>query len=96
MARPSWLTINPGSGNGNGTIQFSGTEHTGRVARTYVATVSNSKKIYSVSIPNLGALSKGTPPYAPLAHITLPYSFLYFFNRTGKSRTSHSFMISNK
>lgn len=43
MARSSWLTINPGSGNGNGTIQFSGTEHTGRVARTYVATVSNSK-----------------------------------------------------
>lgn len=43
MAKPSWLTINPGSGNGNGTIQFSGTEHTGRVARTYVATVSNSK-----------------------------------------------------
>lgn len=43
MAKPSWLTINPGSGNGNGTIQFSGTEHTGRVVRTYVATVSNSK-----------------------------------------------------
>ena len=43
MAKPSWLTINPGSGNGNGTIQFSGTEHTGRVARTYAATVSNSK-----------------------------------------------------
>lgn len=43
MARPSWLTINPGSGNGNGTIQFSGTEHTGRVARTYVATVANTK-----------------------------------------------------
>lgn len=43
MAKPSWLTINPGSGNGNGTIQFSGTGHTGRVARTYVATVSNSK-----------------------------------------------------
>lgn len=43
MAKPSWLTINPGSGNGNGTIQFSGTEHTGRVARTYVATVANTK-----------------------------------------------------
>lgn len=43
MAKPSWLTINPSSGNGNGTIQFSGTEHTGRVARTYVATVSNTK-----------------------------------------------------
>lgn len=43
MAKPSWLTINPGSGNGNGTIQFSGTEHTGRAARTYVATVANTK-----------------------------------------------------
>lgn len=43
MAKPSWLTISPGSGNGNGTIQFSGTEHTGRVARTYVATVANTK-----------------------------------------------------
>ena len=43
MAKPSWLTINPSSGNGNGTIQFSGTEHTGRVARTYVATVSSTK-----------------------------------------------------
>lgn len=43
MAKPSWLTITPESGNGNGSIQFSGTEHTGRVARTYVATVSNSK-----------------------------------------------------
>lgn len=43
MAKPSWLTITPSSGNGNGTIQFSGTEHTGRVARTYVATVSSTK-----------------------------------------------------
>lgn len=43
MAKPSWLTINPSSGNGNGTIQFSGTGHTGRVARTYVATVANTK-----------------------------------------------------
>lgn len=43
MAKPSWLTITPESGNGNGSIQFSGTEHTGRVARTYAATVANSK-----------------------------------------------------
>lgn len=43
MSKPSWLVINPGSGKGNGTIQFSGTEHTGRVVRTYAATVSNSK-----------------------------------------------------
>ena len=43
MAKPSWLTITPDSGNGNGSIQFSGTEHTGRVARSYAATVRNSK-----------------------------------------------------
>lgn len=43
MKIPSWLTITPVSGNGNGSIQFSGAEHTGRVARTYTATVSNSK-----------------------------------------------------
>lgn len=43
MAKPSWLTITPGSGVGNGAIKFSGTEHTGRVARTYAVTVSNSK-----------------------------------------------------
>lgn len=43
MAKPSWLTITPDSGSGDGNIKFSGTEHTGRVARTYAATVSNSK-----------------------------------------------------
>lgn len=43
MAKPSWLTINPGSGNGNGSIQYSGTEHTGRTARTYQSTVKNTK-----------------------------------------------------
>lgn len=51
MAAPSWLTINPGSGNGNGTITFSATEYTGRAesdksagtGRFYTATVSNSK-----------------------------------------------------
>lgn len=43
MAKPSWLTINPGSGNGNGEIQYSATEHTGRTARTYQSTVKNSK-----------------------------------------------------
>ena len=43
MAKPSWLSINPGSGNGNGSIQYSGTEHTGRTARTYQSTVKNTK-----------------------------------------------------
>lgn len=43
MAKSSWLSINPGSGNGNGSIQYSGTEHTGRTARTYQSTVKNTK-----------------------------------------------------
>lgn len=40
MAAPSWLIINPPSGEGNGQITFSATEHTGRVKRSYSATVA--------------------------------------------------------
>ena len=40
MSKPSWLTINPASGSGNGTISNSAAAHTGRVARTGVITVS--------------------------------------------------------
>ena len=46
MAKPSWLTITPTSGSGNGQIQYSATEHTGRVARPsspYESIVENSK-----------------------------------------------------
>lgn len=39
MAKPNWLTINPTSGSGNGTVDFStSTPHTGRIARTGIAT----------------------------------------------------------
>lgn len=39
MAKPNWLTINPTSGSGNGTVDFStSTPHTGRTARTGIAT----------------------------------------------------------
>lgn len=40
MAKPSWLSINPSTGSGNGTIANSATAHTGRVARTGTVTVS--------------------------------------------------------
>lgn len=40
MAKPSWLIINPESGNGNGSISNSAGAHTGRVARTGVVTVT--------------------------------------------------------
>lgn len=39
MAKPNWLTIDPTSGSGNGTVDFStASPHTGRTARTGVAT----------------------------------------------------------
>ena len=39
MAKPNWLTIDPTSGSGNGTVDFStSTPHTGRTARTGIAT----------------------------------------------------------
>lgn len=40
MAKPTWLIISPDSGSGNGTIQNSAAEHTGRVARTGQVTVT--------------------------------------------------------
>lgn len=38
--KPSWLSVNPSTGSGNGTIANSATEHTGRVARTGTVTVT--------------------------------------------------------
>lgn len=40
MAKPSWLNINPMQGSGNGTINNSASEHTGRVARVCTVTVT--------------------------------------------------------
>ena len=40
MAKPSWLTVAPLSGSGNGSISNSASAHTGRVARTGTVTVT--------------------------------------------------------
>lgn len=40
MAKPSWLSIDPSTGSGNGTIVNTGSVHTGRVARQGVVTVT--------------------------------------------------------
>lgn len=40
MAIPSWLTLSQLSGNGDENINVTGTEHTGRVVRTYTLTVT--------------------------------------------------------
>lgn len=40
MAIPTWLTLSQHSGNGDENINVTGTEHTGRVARTYTLKVT--------------------------------------------------------
>lgn len=52
--KPSWLTTNPATGgSGNGAIQNSASEHTGRVARTGTVTVTatglSTPKTYKVT-----------------------------------------------
>ena len=54
MAKPSWLITNPEtSGSGNGKIKNSAAEHTGRVAREGVVTVTatglQTPKTYKVT-----------------------------------------------
>lgn len=52
MAKAAWLTVAPASGNGNATIQNTGTAHTGREQRTTtvtgVAVGVSPNKTYSV------------------------------------------------
>lgn len=53
MAKPSWLTTDPSSGSGNGSINNTATVHTGREVRTGTVTVTGvgvvSPKTYSVT-----------------------------------------------
>lgn len=53
MAKASWLTVNPASGNGNATVQNIGTVHTGREQRettvTGVAVGVSPNKTYKVT-----------------------------------------------
>lgn len=42
MAKPSWLSISPASGSGNGTISNTSSAHTGRVKREGTVTVQGS------------------------------------------------------
>lgn len=52
MAKAAWLTVNPASGNGNETVQNTGTVHTGREQRettvTSVAVGVSPNKTYKV------------------------------------------------
>lgn len=60
MAKAAWLTVNPTSGNGNATVQSTGTVHTGREQRettvTGVAVGVSPNKTYKV-------IQKGKPEF---------------------------------
>lgn len=60
MAKAAWLTVNPASGNGNATVQNTGTVHTGREQRettvTGVAVGVSPNKTYKV-------IKKGKPEF---------------------------------
>lgn len=60
MAKAAWLTVNPSSGNGNVTVQNTGTVHTGREKRettvTGVAVGVSPNKTYKV-------IQKGKPEF---------------------------------
>lgn len=51
--KPSWLTVNPSTGSGNGTISNLGTVHTGRLVRTGQVTVTgvgvSTPAVYNVT-----------------------------------------------
>lgn len=42
MALPSWLSITPTTGSGSSSVKLSATEHTGRLDRSYAATVKTT------------------------------------------------------
>ena len=60
MSKAAWLTVNPASGNGNATVQNTGTVHTGREQRettvTGVAVEVSPNKTYKV-------IQKGKPEF---------------------------------
>lgn len=60
MEKAAWLTVNPASGNGNATVQNTGTAHTGRKQRettvTGVAVGVSPNKTYKV-------IQKGKPEF---------------------------------
>ncbi len=71
MAKPTWVTAQPSSGTGNGTVQVSATAHTGRVQRTgeltykadgaddVVQSVTQKGKEEFVTVENVSASKAG-------------------------------------
>jgi len=65
MAKASWCITSPSSGTGNGTVAISGSNHTGRSARTTTVTVSATgvtEKTVNVSQAAAGNITTGVTP----------------------------------
>jgi len=58
MSKPSWLTVNPATGSGNGTVELSATVHTGRVQRSGTVTVTAN----GVASPETVAVTQAAKP----------------------------------
>lgn len=79
MAKPSWLTTDPNSGSGNGSISNTASVHTGREVRTGTVTVTASgvaePKTYTVtqkSKPEFVSFDDGVEMSAPKEGGALP------------------------
>ena len=65
MPKATWCTVSPASGTGNGTVAVSGSNHTGRSARTTTVTVSATgvtAQTVSVSQASPGNVTTGATP----------------------------------
>lgn len=59
MAKANWVLVNPSSGSGNKTINVSGSEHTGRSARSTVLTITAA----NVDAKTVSVTQQGKPAY---------------------------------
>ena len=71
MAKPSWLSLNPSTGSGNGTIANSASAHTGRTARTGTVTITgvgvSTPATYKVTQTEFASFDNGAEMSAPKA-----------------------------
>lgn len=68
MAKPSWLTVTPASGSGNGSVSVSATEHTGRSQRSGSLTFKASG-VTDVTVPVTQAAK---PEFITLNNVSAP------------------------
>ncbi len=68
MAKPNWCTPTPSSGSGNGTVNVSGTAHTGRVKRSGVLTY----KAAGVADVTQSVVQNAKPEFVTVNNVSAP------------------------